>query len=102
MKRVAVALSALLLVGCGASAKPVDTTYMRIDFAGVNLRITTDELNKADDLPAATRQFIGLIRKYRDALGTEEVKRRLTNKADELQQWCEPCVAMLDRERESL
>jgi hypothetical protein len=72
---------------------------MNAEFATVDLRISEDVLRNGADLPDATTTYIGLIRQYDGELGGKEVRRRLTNKANEIEGYCRPCVSKLDRER---
>jgi hypothetical protein len=91
-------LAAVLLVGCGqdTSVKAMNAKFAKVDYdmATIETGATPHE-----HLARLTRQYIALTREYGDQLGTEEVKRRLAEKARELAPYCLPCTATLDNER---
>jgi hypothetical protein len=89
------------LAGCGGGGQSkVDRAMMEVELSSANVRITGDVLNRESDLPAATNAYVGLLRKYRSALGKSRTKRLLVDRANELFPWCHECAATLDRERQ--
>ena len=62
--------------------------------------ITVNAPPYIENLERLTRQYIEAIHEYDDDLGHDEVKRRLAEKAVDVQAYCLPCAGMLDRERE--
>jgi hypothetical protein len=52
-------------------------------------------------LERLTRRYVAATRKYKDALGEREVKRRLTTEANQLAPWCPPCVDVIRHELRS-
>jgi low affinity Fe/Cu permease len=91
-------LAAVLLVGCGQS---VSEDAMDAKFAKLDYDMATIEEGKTPGvhLERLTRQYIALIHEYEDQLGTDEVRRRLAEKATELSPYCLSCTTMLDDER---
>jgi hypothetical protein len=45
-----------------------------------------------------TNDYVALTRKYADALGGAETKKRLTDEVSQVQPWCIPCGVILLRE----
>jgi hypothetical protein len=91
-------LAAALLVGCGQS---VSEDAMNAKFAKVDYDMATIEEGKTPQvhLERLTRQYITLIHEYEDQLGSDEVRRRLAQKATELAPYCLSCTTTLDEER---
>src|SRR4051812_41173145 len=90
-----------LFAGCGDS-RPAATKAMEAKFQAIDYRMSTLETTAAaynhTYLEKATEQYILLVRKYADQLGSDEVKRRLVQKEDEVAPFCLPCVSTLDDE----
>ena len=90
-------LAAFLVAGCGgngsAARNAMDVKFDQIDYEMGNM----ENLNSAfsSELAKATQRYIALIREYADMLGPAEVKRRLTQKEDEVAPYCLPCTAPL-------
>jgi hypothetical protein len=91
-------LAAVLLVGCGTSAS-VETMNAKFDKLDYEMATIETGATPHEHLARLTRQYIALTREYGDQLGTDEVKRRLAEKARELAPYCLPCTATLDNER---
>ena len=91
-------LAAVLLAGCGASVstKAMDTKFAKVDY---DMASVEDGKTPGVHLERLTRQYIALIHEYEDQLGTDEVKRRLAQKAAALSPYCLSCTTMLDDER---
>jgi hypothetical protein len=96
-------LAVMLLSGCGGGGPQAEFDRAEMDalFATVDLRIAQDVLKNGADLPAATTAYIGLIRKYDGDLGDKEIRRMLTDKANQVDLYCGACASQLDREREN-
>jgi hypothetical protein len=96
------AVCLLLLVGCSHQSG-TDKAYMDVEFSTLDLAIarTIAGQQARPGLESLTDQYITTTRKYDDELGDDEVKRRLADKATEVQDWCPSCAAALDRERET-
>lgn len=94
-------LAAPLLAGCGGNrsgaTKAMDAKFERIDYEMATLETVTSNFNEAH-FEQATQKYIALVRRYADALGPAEAKRRLKQKGDELGPYCLPCVGILDDE----
>ena len=90
--------AAVLLVGCG---QDVSGDAMNAKFAKVDYDMASIEEGKTPQvhLERLTRQYITLIHEYEDQLGTDEVRRRLAQKAEELAPYCLSCTTTLDDER---
>ena len=95
---VPVLLAAALLGGCGdnrsADQKAMTNKFEKIDYEISRLETVTSQYN-TDHFANATQRYIALVRQYHDLLGPEEAKRRLNDRADELQSYCLPCAGML-------
>jgi hypothetical protein len=96
----------LVLTACGGSKQSeTDKAFMDVEFSIVDLTIAQQVARSARDgsgqLERPTQQYITLTRKYEDELGEKEIRRRLADKATEVQDWCASCAAALDRERET-
>jgi hypothetical protein len=93
-----VLLAALLLVGCGqsGSSKAMDAKFAKLDY-----EMATIEEGKTPQghLERLTQKYIRLVHEYEDQLGTDEVRRRLAEKASELAPYCLTCTSTLDEER---
>jgi hypothetical protein len=97
----AVMLAAVLLGGCGdnrsAETKAMDLKFDRIDYQISNLETVTSTYN-IPHFEEATQRYIGLVQQYADLLGSDEAKRRLQQKSDELSSYCLPCSGVLAEE----
>ena len=95
---VPVLLAIALLGGCGdnrsADQKAMTNKFEAIDYEISRLETVTSQYNSAH-FSAATKRYIALVRQYHDLLGPEEAKRRLNDRAAELESYCLPCAGML-------
>lgn len=95
---VGVVLTALLLAGCGdnrsADRKAMEVKFERLDYQMSTLETANAAFN-ARHLIQDTQRYIGLVHRYADLLGSEEAKRRLNAKADEVGAYCLPCAGVL-------
>jgi hypothetical protein len=95
---VPVLLAITLLGGCGdnrsADQKAMTNKFEAIDYEISRLETVTSQYNDAH-FAAATKRYIALVRQYHDALGPEEARRRLSERADEISAFCLPCAGML-------
>jgi PBP1b-binding outer membrane lipoprotein LpoB len=94
-RAAALLLSVILLTGCGQKneAKGMNAQFEELDF-----QISARETVAAPSDPSIarlTRKYAALVEQYADALGPIEAKRRLTQEADELGQYCLACAATL-------
>jgi PBP1b-binding outer membrane lipoprotein LpoB len=97
MRRAAgLLLLAILLAGCGQSndQRSMNHKFQKLDYEIATLETVTSSFN-AQNFARLTRRYIALTREYADQLGTAEVKRRLVDKADELDSYCLPCTGAL-------
>jgi hypothetical protein len=107
MKRLApLLLISLLAAGCGEirhGQTEAERVKMESEFSELALSIASATITSgpADDkvMERFTNQYINLTRKYRNDLGDEEVKKRLTDEVAQVQPWCLPCGVLLYRER---
>jgi hypothetical protein len=94
-------LAVAVVVACGdnksAARKAMDARFREIDYRMSTLETTAAAYNHTY-LEKATQQYILLVRRYSDQLGSDEVKRRLRAKGDEIAAYCLPCKALLDDE----
>jgi hypothetical protein len=79
---------------------------MDAEFSLTNYVIAAQVADAAHDgngvgLDQSTDDYIALIRKYAKGLGDKEVRRRLTDVANEVEPYCPLCASRLDREREN-
>jgi hypothetical protein len=97
MRRVAgLLLLVFLLAGCGQ--KEADQQGMDAKFERVDYQISARETIAAPydkSIAALTRRYAALVREYADELGPKEAKKRLTEKGDELTNYCLACAAIL-------
>jgi outer membrane murein-binding lipoprotein Lpp len=95
---VPVLLAAALLAGCGdtqsADQKAMNAKFEQIDYQISRLETVTSQYNTGH-FEAATKKYIALVHQYQDALGPEEAKQRLTDRAEELSGYCLPCAGEL-------
>jgi hypothetical protein len=97
---VPVLLAAVLLGGCGGPAgdrSAMNQKFEDVDYEISRLETVTSQYNDRH-FAAATQRYIGLVRQYKDLLGTEEAKRRLNEEADTISGYCLPCAGMLSKE----
>jgi hypothetical protein len=93
-------LAALLLAGCdnrSADRKAMDTKFEKLDFEISTLETATSTYN-LPHFEDATARYIGLVRQYKDLLGSDEAKRRLKEEADGISAYCLPCAGALTAE----
>jgi hypothetical protein len=98
MKTVgALLIVAVLLAGCGqsGSTKAIEAKFSKLDYDMATIETGSTQ---QDYLARLTQQYIALTREYADELGDKEVKRRLNEKALELDDYCLPCAATVDHE----
>jgi hypothetical protein len=101
------AFAAICLSGCGGQKQQSETdrAFMNVEFSLADLAVAQQVARSARDgsgqLEQPTQRYIALTRKYDDELGDEEIRRRLADKATEVQDWCPSCAAALERERET-
>jgi hypothetical protein len=97
MRRVAgLALLVFLLAGCGQ--KEADQQGMNARFERLDYQIGSRETIAAPydkSIAALTRKYAALVREYADQLGPKEARKRLTEKGDELGNYCLACAAIL-------
>jgi hypothetical protein len=88
-------LAAVLLAGCGddESKKAMNAKFARLDYAISSVEISAPPYQ--ENLTKLTQQYIALVREYADDLGDGAVRRRLTDKASELEPFCLPCSGMV-------
>ena len=94
-------LAAVVLVGCGgheptAAEKKMNAKFAKLDYVMGNVEVSAPPYQ--ENLERLTRRYIALIREYADELGTDEVKKRLSDKALELDDYCLTCASTFDRE----
>jgi hypothetical protein len=99
-------LIVLLAAGCGGDKQSkAERARMNAEFAQIDWKISNWTMGPgyADQsgLERLTRSYVAATRKYKDALGDKEVRRRLTVEANQLAPWCPPCVDLIRREVES-
>ena len=98
-------LAAAFLGGCrGDHEAATEKAAMNARFAEIDYAISNVTLSAPpyqENLEPLTDQYVDVIHKYPDDLGDDEVNRRLTEKAAELEPFCLPCADVLDREREN-
>jgi hypothetical protein len=93
-------LALVLLAACGdnrsADRRAMDEKFRAIDYEMGNM----ENLNSGygPQLQRATQRYIVLVRKYADLLGSNEARRRLVEKGDEVSSYCLPCMATLTDE----
>ena len=98
-------LIAVLAGGCGGGHKQTEAerVAMEKEFARLAMSIGSVTMGSgpADQtvMERYTNQYIDLTRKYKDALGDDGVKKRLTDEVSQVQPWCLTCATILDRER---
>jgi hypothetical protein len=103
MKRVCgLLLAVTFLAGCGsdeptAAEKRMQLKFDRLDYEMGNVEISAPPYQ--ENLQRLTTKYIALIHQYEDELGTDEVKKRLEDKALELDDYCLPCSGAMDAER---
>jgi hypothetical protein len=100
------ALVGLLAAGCGGHKQSkAERAAMNAEFALIDYKISNWTMGPGyadqNGLEQLTRRYVAATRKYADDLGDNEVKRRLTVEAGQLQPWCLPCVDILRREVET-
>jgi hypothetical protein len=96
MRRVAgLLLLVIVLAGCGQDNPPEG---MNAKFEKLDYQISVRETVAAPSDPSIarlTREYAALVRHYAPQLGPAEAKRRLTQEADEVAQYCLACAATL-------
>jgi hypothetical protein len=96
MKRAAgLLLPVILLAGCGQGNPPES---MNAKFEKLDYQISVRETVAAPSDPSIarlTREYAALVRQYASELGPEEAKRRLTQEAEQVGQYCLACAATL-------
>jgi hypothetical protein len=101
-KLVAVVLVAVpLLAGCGTKSgdpKAMETKFEQLDFKLTTYEQATSSTYNLPHFTRATRQYIALVRHYKDLLGPKEAKRRLREERDGIAPYCLPCAGTLDDE----
>ena len=96
MRRVAgLLLPVILLAGCGQGNphEGMNAKFERLDY-----QISARETIAAPSDPSIarlTREYAALVGRYASQLGPVEAKRRLTQEADEVSQYCLACAATL-------
>jgi hypothetical protein len=95
-------LAAIVLAGCGgeeqtAAEKRMNVRFDRLDYLMGNVEISAPPYQ--ENLERLTRRYIALIHEYEDELGADEIKKRLKQKSEELDDYCLPCATIADRER---
>ena len=96
MRRVAgLLLPVILLAGCGQDnpSEGMNAKFERLDY-----QISARETVAAPSDPSIarlTREYVALVQQYASQLGPAEAKRRLTQEADEVGQYCLACAATL-------
>ena len=98
---VSVLIAVLLLVAaCGdnrsADRRAMDEKFRAIDYEMGNMENVNS--GYGPQLQRATHRYIVLVRKYADLLGSDEARRRLVEKGDEVSAYCLPCMASLTDE----
>ena len=74
---------------------------MNDEFQKLDFKIATLESNNTaygTQLEDAAREYIALVRKYKEELGADEAARRLVEKGDELGPYCLTCKSDLYEE----
>jgi hypothetical protein len=99
-------LIVLLAAGCGSHGQSkADRAKMDAEFAQIDWKISNWTMGPGyadqNGLERLTRRYVAATRKYKDALGDREVKRRLTTEANQLAPWCPPCVDVIRHELRS-
>ena len=74
----------------------METKFAKVDTDMANLEVGVAPSRGL--LTKLTREYISLVRKYADALGRTEARRRLEAKETELQAYCLPCSAIVTDE----
>ena len=101
-KSVVVLLLAVpLLAACGndsADRKAMETKFEQLDFKLTTYEQATSSTYNLPHFTRATKQYIALVRQYKDVLGPKEAKRRLTEERDGIAPYCLPCAGTLDDE----
>ena len=95
-------LAVVVLAGCGvdeptAAEKRMNVRFDRLDYQMGNVEVSAPPYQ--DNLERLTRRYIALIHEYEDELGANEIKTRLQQKSEELDDYCLPCATTVDRER---
>ena len=95
-------LAAIFLAGCGgdgqtAAEKRMQIRFDRLDYEMGNIEISAPPYQ--ENLERLTKRYIALIREYEDMLGRDEIRKRLEEKALELDDYCLPCSGAMDAER---
>jgi hypothetical protein len=98
---VVLLLAVPLLAGCGNQSgdrKAMETKFEQLDFKLTTYEQATSSTYNLPHFTRATRQYIALVRHYKDLLGPKEAKRRLREERDGIAPYCLPCAGSLDEE----
>jgi hypothetical protein len=101
-----IALLLIVAAGCGGQKQSkAERAKMNAEFAQIDWKISNWTMGPGyadqNGLERLTRSYVAATRKYKDALGDTEVKRRLSVEADQLAPWCPPCVDVIRHELKS-
>jgi len=94
-------LAVPLLAGCGAKTEDrhaMETKFEQLDFKLTTYEQATSATYNLPHFTRATKQYIALVRQYKDVLGSKEAKRRLLEERDGIAAYCLPCAGSLDDE----
>lgn len=87
---------AILLSGCGTQPdKGMKARFDALDSKIASFETVNAPYNYAY-LAKATHQYIALVQKYADQLGSDQARQLLVEKGDELEAYCLPCKETLD------
>ena len=95
-------LAVIVLAGCGgdeptAAEKRMNLRFDRLDYRMGNVEVSAPPYQA--NLEQLTRRYLALIHEYEDLLGADEIKKRLEQKSEELDDYCLPCATIVDSER---
>jgi len=95
--------AAFVLAGCGGGTEPtaaerrMTLRFDRLDYRMGNVENSAPPYQET--LERLTRQYIALVHEYEDELGEDEIKKRLQQKSEELDDYCLPCATIVEDER---